>query len=294
VTPPSFTREPRATRGGIPRFVEDTYAETFGEQWSHWRRTQLDSATGLGLSRMRYDETGWPADGLEGELVLEAGAGAGRFTEVLLATGAEIVSVDASTAIDVAVENNPSPRLTALQADLNDLPWEPGQFDRVFCFGVVQHTPDPRATFLALVEQARPGGHVAVDVYRRSDYVTRYSSKYLWRPLTTRMPKPLLRRLVEWYVPKWLPVDTRLARVPKLGRFLTAVVPLWNYTGVWDLSPEQLRAWAVLDTYDALSPAYDRPQTLADVDEWARAAGLVDYEVKPGWNGIVVTGRRPG
>jgi SAM-dependent methyltransferase len=291
---PSFTREPRSTRGGIPRFVEDTYAETFGEQWSHWRRTQLDSATGLGLSRMRYDETGWPAGGLEGETILEAGAGAGRFTEVLLATGAEIVAVDASSAIDVAVENNPSERLVPVQADLNDLPWEPGRFDRVFCFGVVQHTPDPRATFLSLVDQARPGGWIAVDVYRRAGYVNRFSSKYLWRPLTTRMPKRLLRRAIEWYVPKWLPVDTRLARVPKLGRFLTAAVPLWNYTGIWELSPEQLRGWAVLDTYDALSPAYDKPQTLESVEEWARAAGLVDSVVKHGWNGIVVTGRRPG
>lgn len=291
---PSFTREPVSRRSGIPRFVEGTYAETFGEQWSHWRRTQLDSATGLGLSLMRYRETGWPESGLDGETILEAGSGAGRFTEVLLATGAQVVAVDASSAIDVAVENNPSQRLVPVQADLNDLPWAPAQFDRVFCFGVVQHTPDPRATFLALVEQVKPGGWIAVDVYRKADYVTRYSSKYLWRPLTTRLPKPWLRRAVEWYVPKWLPVDTRIARVPKLGRFLTAVVPLWNYTGVWDLSPEQLRAWAVLDTYDALSPAYDTPQRLEDVDEWARAAGLVDYEVEPGWNGIVLTGRRPG
>lgn len=291
---PSFTRPPLSERGGIPRFVEDSYAETFGEQWSHWRRTQLDSVTGLGLSRMRYRETGWPERGLEGETILEAGAGAGRFTEVLLATGAEVVAVDASSAIDVAAENNPSERLVPVQVDLNDLPWEPAAFDRVFCFGVVQHTPDPRATFLSLVEQVRPGGWIAVDVYRHAEYVTRFSAKTLWRPLTTRMPKRLLRHAVEWYVPKWLPVDTRLARIPKLGRFLTAVIPAWNYTGVWDLSPEQLRAWAVLDTYDALSPRYDNPQTFEAVEEWARAAGLVDHEVKRGWNGIVLTGRRPG
>lgn len=290
---PELTREPRSRAGGIPRFVEDTYAETFGEQWRRWRRTQLDSVTGLPLSRMRYRETGWPESGLEDETILEAGCGAGRFTEILLATGADVVAVDASTAIEVCVENNPSERLVPLQADLLDLPFPPGSFDRVFCFGVLQHTPDPRSTFLRLAEQLRPGGYLAADVYKRAVTINRWSSKYLWRPLTTRVSRDRLRRLVEWYVPKWLPIDTRLARVPVLGRFLVAVVPCWNYTGVFDLDREQLRAWAVLDTYDALSPRYDKPQTIGAVEEWCRAAGLEETQVRQGWNGIVVTGRRP-
>ncbi len=107
------------------------------------------------------------------------------------------------------------------------------------------------------------------------------------------MPRDRLRRIVEWYVPRWLPVDTRLARVPKLGRFLTAVVPCWNYTGLYPLDEEELVAWAVLDTFDALSPRYDEPQTLETVQEWVREAGLVDADVRYGGNGIVVTGRRP-
>jgi hypothetical protein len=130
-------------------------------------------------------------------------------------------------------------------------------------------------------------------VYKRADYVDRWSAKRLWRPLTTRLPRPWLRRVVEWYVPRWLPVDTRLARVPKVGRFLTAIVPCWNYTGLLPLTPDELRAWAVLDTYDALSPRYDFPQTLESVREWCRAAGLVDVDLRPGGNGILINGRRP-
>jgi SAM-dependent methyltransferase len=287
-------RPPLTERNGIPRFVsDDGYAESFGEQWTAYRRVQLDSTTGKPLSRERlFRGTGWP-ERLDGERVLEVGSGAGRFTEVLLGAGAEVWAVDASSAVDAARANlGDHPRLHLAQADLFDLPFEPGSFDRVLCFGVLQHTPDPRRAFLAVVEQARAGGAVAADVYRRTPYVDRWSAKTLWRPLTTRLPRRTLRRVVEWYIPRWLPVDTRLARVPKVGRFLTAVVPCWNYTGLLDLDRDQLRAWAILDTFDALSPRYDEPQDIETVREWVAAAGLVDAEVREGGNGIEISGRR--
>jgi len=159
---------------------------------------------------------------------------------------------------------------------------------------VLQHTPDPRAAFLGIVRCAKPGGWIAADVYRKADYVDRWSSKYLWRWLTTRLPREWLRHAVEWYVPKWLPIDTRLARVPKLGRFLTAVIPCWNYTGLLPLTRDELRTWAVLDTFDALASRYDLPQTLESVREWCHAAGLVDADVRPGGNGILINARRTG
>ena len=39
-------------RDGIPRFVpEDNYAESFGFQWNRFPGTQLDSVSGLAVSR---------------------------------------------------------------------------------------------------------------------------------------------------------------------------------------------------------------------------------------------------
>jgi ubiquinone/menaquinone biosynthesis C-methylase UbiE len=269
-----------------------SYAESFGEQWNRYRTVQLDSVTGKPLSRRRFFEgTGWP-DRLDGERVLEVGCGAGRFTEVLVSTGAEVVAVDSSSAVEAA-RATVGDRATVLRADLFALPFDEESFDRVFCYGVLQHTPDPRAAFLTIARYVRPGGWTAADVYRKPEYVDRWSAKRLWRPLTTRIPPRWLRRVVEWYVPKWLPVDTRLARVPRAGRFLTAVVPCWNYTGLLPLSRDELRAWAVLDTYDALSPKYDKPQTLEAAREWCDAAGLVAAEVRPGGNGIVINAQRP-
>jgi len=80
---------------GIPRFVfAETYADSFGYQWSIHRKTQLDSYTGLPISRNRlFTVSGW-SEHLEGERILEAGSGAGRFTEVLLQTGADVFSFD--------------------------------------------------------------------------------------------------------------------------------------------------------------------------------------------------------
>lgn len=284
------------TRNGIPRFVDEVdYASSFGEQWQRYRRVQLDSETRKSLSRDRlFEGTGWTPEELQGELVLEVGCGAGRFTEILLEAGAQVVAVDASAAVDACRQTcGDNPNLALVQADLHRLPFRPGAFDRVFCYGVLQHTPDPERAFRAIVEHARPGGLIAADVYRHKEYIDRWFAKVLWRPLTTRMPRSLLRRIIEWYMPRWLPIDNRLRTVPRFGRFLIAVVPCWNPRGLFELTPEEELAWAVLDTFDALAPRYDKPQSIEDVEAWCARAGLVDVRVRYGGNGVELNARKP-
>src|SRR3954470_15618611 len=60
---------------GVPRFVPaENYSSNFGLQWNRFRRTQLDSATGLPISRTRFfAESGWTPDELRGRSVLDAG-----------------------------------------------------------------------------------------------------------------------------------------------------------------------------------------------------------------------------
>jgi 2-polyprenyl-3-methyl-5-hydroxy-6-metoxy-1,4-benzoquinol methylase len=98
--------------------------------------------------------------------VLEAGCGAGRFTEVLLKRGASVTSIDLTDAVAANQENFPqSEHHRIAQADILRLPFSPKQFDAVFCLRVIQHTPSPEAAIAALYDQVRPGGLLVIDHY---------------------------------------------------------------------------------------------------------------------------------
>lgn len=278
----------------IPRFQPDSgYAANFGEQWNAFRRTQLDRFNGTTLSRDRfYSGTGWSPEELRGARVLEVGCGAGRFSQVMLDTGAELCSIDYSTAVDACLANNDRPNLTIAQADAFKLPFEPASFDFVFCYGVLQHTPDPLGAFRALVRFAKPGGRISIDSYRKAWELQPYKSKYLWRPLTTRMSRERLLRIIKWYIPKWLPIDTVIKKVPVVGSTLGMVIPCWNYCYL-PLTPQEKVEWAILDTFDALAPAYDLPQNERTIRFWFEEAGLEEIAVRVGGNGVIGNGRAP-
>ncbi|MCK5171888.1 MAG: class I SAM-dependent methyltransferase, partial [Planctomycetes bacterium] len=64
----------------IPRFVpKENYSANFGFQWNLFKKTQLDSHSGLPISRDRFlNYSGWSPEELKGKLVLDMGCGAGR------------------------------------------------------------------------------------------------------------------------------------------------------------------------------------------------------------------------
>jgi SAM-dependent methyltransferase len=282
-------------RDGVLRCREDDgYNASFARQWKAFPRDQLDGANGTRLTRERFlRETGWSLADLAGALVLEAGSGAGRFTAVMAEAGADLVTFDYSSAIDVNRANNGDfPNVVFMQADIFDMPFAEGVFDRVFCHGVLQHTPDPARGFRALDRVLRPGGKISIDVYLKDGKIQPWKAKYLWRPLTTRLRPERLLAFLEWFIPKYLPLDTVIKRTPVLGRYLGAVIPCFNYFYT-DLSRDEKRRWAVMDTFDALAPTYDIPVHLSDVDSWFAKAGYTEYEVREGGNGVVGNGVKP-
>jgi hypothetical protein len=52
-----------------------------------------------------------------------------------------------------------------------------------------------------------------------------------------------------------------------------------DYEASLPLSAQQRREWAVLDTFDWLSPRYDQPQTADTLRAWAHEADLADVFV---------------
>ena len=265
----------------IPRFVPpENYAKTFGFQWNLFKKTQLDSHTGVPISReCFFGETGWKPDELDGKLILDVGCGAGRFAEVALSCGARVVALDYSTAVDACRENlSPHPELDLVQGDIYHLPFKSESFDYVYCLGVLQHTPDVKRAFLALPDQLRPGGKLVIDVYPKL-FLNIMWPKYWIRPLTKRMPHDRLFKMVEAMVRYLLPFSTRIGRIPLLGRKLRYAIPVANYEGIYPLSKERLREWALMDTFDMLSPVHDHAQSVASVTQWFINSGLKDIDV---------------
>jgi 2-polyprenyl-3-methyl-5-hydroxy-6-metoxy-1,4-benzoquinol methylase len=276
---------------GVPRFIPDeSYAGSFGFQWNKFRRTQLDSHTKMPLSADRlFRVTQWSRD-LAGQRLLEAGSGAGRFSEVLLDTGATVFSFDISNAVEANFKNNGnSPNFILFQASIYDIPLERGSFDKVVCLGVLQHTPDPERSFRELVSFVKPGGEIAIDVYAGS-WLTLLSWKYFLRPITTRMPQETLFRAVEVAV-KWLLKPAIWGRKVG-GRIGARFFPILQYSH-WGLPPDLNRDWAILDTFDMYSPAHDHPKTIPEVRRWFESAGLTDIYVGRGPNGVIARGRKP-
>jgi SAM-dependent methyltransferase len=281
---------------GIPRFCpRENYAVSFGFQWNEYDRLQLDSGSSWGdVSRERlFTQTAWPRD-MTGERILEAGCGMGRFTEHLVATGADVWSIDYSAAIEANHRNNGrAPNLHLAQADILRPPFAAGSFDRVLCIGVIQHTPDPSRSFDSLVRLLKPGGRIAIDCYRL-DWRTPFLGKYWLRPLTKRLTPSTLHRLVRAHVAWTYPLTGALqAAVGDRGRSLSWALALADYRGVYQADPITLRRLAELDTFDMLAPAHDHPQTLGQVRRWFARNGLEEVQVRPGWNGIEAVGRKP-
>jgi SAM-dependent methyltransferase len=143
----------------IPRFVtKDNYANSFGFQWNLHSQTQHDEYTEVNVSGHRFfNETKWGTE-LQGEVILEAGCGSGRFTKHALSTKATVVSFDYSNAVEANyLVNGNEENLLILQADIFHMPFRENSFDKAFCFGVLQHTPDPNQAFLSIVKHIKPG-----------------------------------------------------------------------------------------------------------------------------------------
>jgi len=278
----------------IPRFVESSnYTDGFGLQWNKYRKTQLDSYSKFPLSKQRLKRC-LGVDifsNIKGKVVLEAGCGAGRFTEILLNKGADVVSIDMSNAVEANQKNFPQDNHHIVaQADICNLPFVNEQFDVVICLGVVQHTENPEQTLKALYKQVKPGGWLVVDHYVFSwSYLTQVT-KILSRFVLKRIDSKRAFLITSYLVKVFLPLHRvgRSSRVwQAIMRRLTPIVSYYN--DFPELSDKLQEEWALLDTHDNLTDYYKHLTTKKKFEQSLMALGAKNIEC---WNaGIGIEGR---
>jgi SAM-dependent methyltransferase/uncharacterized protein YbaR (Trm112 family) len=184
---------------GIPRFGEApqlalarSTVERFGWQWQEFRER-------LGEYRAAFLDWVLPLSEADfaGRVVLDAGCGMGRFTEIAASFGARaVVGVDLSDSVEVAQQvARQHENLHVVQGDLLRLPFKRA-FDLVYTLGVLHHLPDGEAGFASILKVVRPSGRVHVWVYGHegNEWLLRYVDP-VRRGITSRLPLPLLRAL---------------------------------------------------------------------------------------------------
>jgi len=145
--------------GGIPRLVPaEHYAANFGLQWNTFAATQLDSVAGINFTFNTF----WNNTLETARFLWQDGArGRARVPDAsreLLEAGARVISFDYSSAVEANWRNNGAHgELLLFQGDIYDMPFDDGTFDFVFCYGVLQHSPDPARAFEALFSKVHPG-----------------------------------------------------------------------------------------------------------------------------------------
>jgi SAM-dependent methyltransferase len=286
---------------GIPRFVSaDNYAQDFGDQWNRFPKTQLDSHSGITITEDRLARClRGELTELRGKRVLEAGSGAGRFTEVLLKHGARLDSFDFSSAVEANARNNgDNPSLTLVQADIRRIPFAEAAYDYVVCLGVLQHTPNPEESIESLWRMVKPGGRLVVDHYRWNLWLRLPppigDAEKAYRRLVLMLPRHRRFAAVEKLTRFWFPIywkfrDSRLAR-----KILARIGGIHFYYPIIDLPDRQSHyEWSLLDTHDGMTDHFKHYRNERQIEDVLKRLGAEDLHVGVGGNGVEAYCRKP-
>jgi ubiquinone/menaquinone biosynthesis C-methylase UbiE len=134
--------------------------------------------------------------------ILEVACGRGGFSRLLASKGALVCGADFSeAAIKIAKEkllgDPPSvDRVTYVQADAQNLPFDAGSFDIVVSCETIEHVPDPRAAVREMYRVCKPGGILYLTTPNYLNFMGLYELYAVVRHPGRRSSQPLDRRYI--------------------------------------------------------------------------------------------------
>jgi ubiquinone/menaquinone biosynthesis C-methylase UbiE len=231
-----FGLQPPPSSGGPGvTFQPESTVESFGFQWTF--NSAMRSETDLRwrvAERFKVQPTAFT-----GKLVLDAGTGTGDQSRFISDQGAQVVSIDLSSAIDVAAQKlRLRPGWVGVQGDITSLPFPDQQFDIVYCEGVIQHTHDSALTVRELCRVLKEGGMVLATHYGKA--------KRWWGRLRIAWHFGLRRQLSRMERYKLLLLTGNLAAlsyIPLVGKLLRLTTVSYS-----ELMPDFKTTWT--NTFD--------------------------------------------
>ncbi|MFH1550680.1 MAG: class I SAM-dependent methyltransferase [Planctomycetota bacterium] len=197
-----------------PRELKERTAMTFGFEWRHFREWGWIEGNDISRERKEYDLFGGLVadtenafktkcildedDISEHRLVLDAGCGNGRFTNIASRHGAEICGVDIGYGVQTAynhLKNNK--KVHIIQGDLFSLPFREKIFDSAFSVGVLMHTGNAKSAFHSISKHIRTGGVFVAHLYHKGNFIFEIVDSSI-RFITTRMSVKKNMKFAGW------------------------------------------------------------------------------------------------
>jgi ubiquinone/menaquinone biosynthesis C-methylase UbiE len=274
---------------------DDQHVGSFSEQWDRWATVQVDSkgyrcgyigspnSTGIFIQK-----TGMAQVHVLHKVVLDAGCGTGRFSEVVASFGAKsVIAVDLSRAVFHAAKLGQEWRgeHTFIQASLESLPLPDASVDVAFSIGVLHHTPEPAKAVREIARVLKPGGTFAGWVYAKQA-VYSHPLRKVWRDFSTNpanreavlklaMEAPRLRDLYAAGKPTEA-VAEAVKILPFLGQL--AVLDPGSFRAIVGISGSTNDEECCLDSSDWMTPRYQWQYTW---DEWNEILKQAGFQAAP-------------
>jgi SAM-dependent methyltransferase len=266
---PDRERHP-APPSRLPRCERAANGETFGTEWHIW--SEHDDF----FASPELFHSFLPAlarESVAGHIALDAGCGAGRWTQHLVRLGADkVIALDYSSAVEVCARKTASnPEVAVVQGSILAPPLRRGVIDVAVSIGVIHHLSDPLAGLRGLHDALAPSGVLACWLYGREGNELYLALAERMRKVTQHMSSrsllalsTVLAVLLRGYirtVNRWVP----------LHRDGSPRLPMQTYLQLLDrLSLRDLTSVV----YDQLAPALARYYRREEVETLIGAAGF--------------------